>query len=441
MAENLELEKTLKVDGQEYNINAVQADKVANKLTLKPMNLDGTVSAEGSGKWTIFDGSSAQSLNIVPAAGGQFEGKIRVPDLATAVNDKDVLNYKDIVSKVVDRLLNTSAMATWTGNELSFTDTETPAVHGICVVLGNESDVASFANQNHISKWIPNYLYICKDTGNIFLGKAESTEINLLSGITKDKTITPRNIEVAAGQWITNNAYGLDMANSDVINLNGLFFADYANQYNEGINFIRTYDEEATNSDIKDPEKAAELVVDRVYARDGKLCFEPNRKVNEDLLENPFEVYHSGIDKTPALGANYVINQHITDYEDDTPADETKIVFKYASPTTEKGALYTRKLSNLWAYLVAKIRNAFGFNNNNVLTVANGGTGQTNLTNVVVGRANTSDNIKVWKLSSVDKYNDINAWSIFNNGVSCITVCSDAPKDTYGNNGDIWIKI
>lgn len=333
MAENLELEKTLKVDGQEYNINAVQADKVANKLTLKPMNLDGTVSAEGSGKWTIFDGSSAQSLNIVPAAGGQFEGKIRVPDLVTAVNDKDVLNYKDIVSKVVDRLLNTSAMATWNDNKLSFTDTNTPAIHGICVVLGNELDllgkevsvedptsVIGFSKINNdnwlkatsenpptpMPKWLQNYLYICKDTGNLYFGSAKCPEATLLYG----KIIKPQGIEVAVNQWITKGEYGLDLANSDVINLNGLFFSDYANLNNEGLNFVQKHPDEHTvdHTTIKDPEKAAEIIYDRVYARNGKFYFTPNCKINNDVQKaivdengkplyedpKPFEVYHSG---------------------------------------------------------------------------------------------------------------------------------------------------
>lgn len=315
--ENLELEKTLQVNGQTYNINAVEADKVANKLAINRIAL-GTKDNKTTTPVTDFDGSAAKSVTIVPAnEGGRFAKRITVPHVEDSTLKDDgetVLNYTDIVGKVVDRLLNTSAMATWNGNKLSFTDTETPAVHGICVVLGDEANVGDFANENYSSKRIPNYLYICKDTGNIYLGSADSTETKILSGITANEVLTPKRIEVAANQWVTKatdgeSDFGLDMANSDLINLNGLFFSDYANLNNEGLNFIQTLNTQAKTSDIRDPGIAATLVYDRVYARDGKFYFTPNCKirneVQEDIVDengdpvytdpNPFEVYHSGL--------------------------------------------------------------------------------------------------------------------------------------------------
>lgn len=414
--EIFELDKTLQVDGKTYNINAVQADKVVNSLNIYKSNLN-----KKATKLIEFDGSTAKSIDLVPASGGSFAGRITVPPVSDTTLKSDgetVLNYNDIVGKVVDRLLNTSAMATWDNNKLTFTDTETPAVHGICVVLGDEANVGDFANQNHTSKWIPNYLYICKDTGNIFLGKAESTETNLLSGITKDKTITPRNIEVAAGQWITNNAYGLDMANSDVINLNGLFFADYANQYNEGINFIRDYNKDANNSDIKDPEKVTEIIVDRVYARDGKLCFEPNRKVNEDLLEAPYEVYHSGMDTTIPV-ANGGTGQ--SDLANVTVGKATRLETPCDIQT------------NLASTTAAGFDGTTAINPGvtGTLPVANGGTGQTSLDNVTVGQ---SKKIKV----SYKKDTSTNATDKYIN-ITIAPSASYTNGPTGGSDGDIMI--
>lgn len=445
MADNnvLELEKTLQVDGQTYNINAVQADKVANKLFINKIKLGDKDKTTADTSVIEFDGSSQKTLGIVPADGGRFSGRITVPPVSDTTLRSDgetVLNYKDIVSKVVDRLLNTSAMATWNNDELTFTDTETPAVHGICVVLGTEPDAANFAESNNenwnlatsenppssVPKWLPNFLYICEDTGNIYLGKAESTETRLLSDITKEEIITPKSIEVAANQWITENSYGLDMANSDVINLNGLFFADYANLNNEGLNFVQKQpkEHEIDNSTIKDPDKAAEIIYDRVYARQGKFYFVPNCTIRDDQQRAPFEVYHSGTIIPITNGGTGADNSRKAEYNinsdmelfnsgDDIPDDYTQIVFKYKVPTAEKGALYTRHVTQLWTYIAKKIRTVFGFNDNNVLKVANGGTGQKNLNDVTVGKADKVKirsgyyNSKTKKFSANTYHNDI----------------------------------
>lgn len=476
MADNnvLELEKTLQVDGQTYNINAVQADKVVNPLNIYKSNLN-----KKATKLIEFDGSAAKNIELVPASGGSFAGRITVPPVSDTTLKSDgetVLNYNDIVGKVVDRLLNTSAMATWDNNELTFTAAETPAVHGICVVLGNESDVSSFAESNNknwtdatsetppslTTKWLPNYLYICRDSGDIYLGSADSTEAKLLSDITNDEVLTPKRIQVKENQWVTHASegesnYGLDMANSDLINLNGLFFSDYANLNNEGLNFVQKHPNEHAidHSTIKDPSKAAEIVYDRVYARDGKFYFIPNCKIRNEVQEakvdesgnpvytdpNPFEVYHSGIldHASSSLDANLASNKYISSYAD-VPEDNAQIVFKYASPDetrdktgvyTGKGALYTRELRYLWNYLVTKIRTVFGFSNNNVLKAANGGTGQTDLDKVTIGQAKK---IKV----SYKKDTATAATDVYSN----ITIAPSASYPngpTGGANGDIMI--
>ena len=131
-----------------------------------------------------YDGSDKKELLIVPARGGRFTGRITVPSVKDDIIRNDgqtVLNYTDIITKVVDKLINTSTMAIWdsTTSELTFTD-NSGSINGLCVVLGLDSELGLFATTNQINKttypnkWLPNFLYIGTDTGNIYLGKTES---------------------------------------------------------------------------------------------------------------------------------------------------------------------------------------------------------------------------------------------------------------------------
>lgn len=338
MADNLQLEKTLQVDGQAYDINAVQADKVANKLIINRIAL-GSKDNKTTTLVADFDGNTEKSIAIVPAdEGGRFAKRITVPPVSDATLSSDgetVLNYTDIVSKVIDRLLNTSAMATWNNNELSFTNTEKPAVHGICTVLGTETDVASFAETNNanwiaansenppdpISKWLPNYLYICSDTRNIYFGTASSTEAKQLAS-DENKALEPKYIRIAGKggiddkggyRWVIpksknpdknlpyvvyRNHYrdedgnilegddttvdgGLDLSNSDIVNVNGMWFAERADVAGEGLMFL--YRDKAkipfkldprltTEQGIEDIERTIDKW-DRLYANQGHLYF------------------------------------------------------------------------------------------------------------------------------------------------------------------------
>ena len=363
--EILELEKTLQVDEQTYNINAVKADKVANSLIVKNIGLTGQ---EKVTERITFDGSTEESISVVSAeTGGKFNRAIRVPSINSEagsdnlnnekIHDEAVLNYKDIVGKVVDRLLNTSAMATRDNNELTFTDTKTSEVYGICTVFGAETDVVNFAGTNNAnwnaansenppdssSKWLPNYLYICSDTGNIYFGTANSTEVTRLAdgenealepkyiriagkGGVNDKGgyrwVIPRPREASLDYAVYRNEYrdddgtihrdgddstvdgGLDLSNSDIVNVNGLWFAEHANAAGEGLMFL--YRDQAKIPFKLDPildgdTGRTEDVWDRFYAADGHLYFsvgETTKKItaaNDSPSANRHEVFHTGM--------------------------------------------------------------------------------------------------------------------------------------------------
>lgn len=195
----LELEKTLVVDDTTYNINAVHSDssdsaseanhaleadhainadeaekakKVNEKFTINKVGLINTTTVN-------YDGSVSQNIDIVPASGGKFSGNIAVRDLSNdelASNGELVLNYNSIVTKIVDKLINTSTMATWdnSSKKLIFVNSSA-AVNGLCVVKGNNSELTTFSAENNKAKWLPDYLFICTDTGNIYCGTSTST--------------------------------------------------------------------------------------------------------------------------------------------------------------------------------------------------------------------------------------------------------------------------
>ena len=303
------LDNIISINGEDelYEINAVEAEhateadlatraleaeKVQASLTVNKTNLDGTTAKNPVAE---YNGKEAKTITIVPAdQGGKFNREIRVPNNTGTFNNETVLNYNDIKNKVVDRLINVSSAATWDGTTLNFV-TEENSLRGISLVTGTEANLNSFASKNtEVSdKQLLAYLYICEDNGNLYYGTSASSNTLLLSTVNNQE-IMPKVVKVGENQWITGGKYGVDLANSDVINLNALFFTDYASQYNEGLNFVHAFDETNTVETILDKDKSAKLVYDRVYARDGKLCFEPNRILNEDLLPNPYEVYHSG---------------------------------------------------------------------------------------------------------------------------------------------------
>lgn len=220
-----ELEKTLVVNDNIYNINAVEADhsaesdhtleadhsleadhavnadkavKVNKKLTINKVGHTSTTEVS-------FDGSADRTVNIVPAEGGKFTGRIAVPSVSDSTlkaNGETVINYNDMVTRVVNKLINTSTMATWdaTAKKLIFINDST-AVNGLCVVKGLDSTLVSFSKANASSKWLPDYLFICTDSGNIYLGSETSSDVlRLAATVAKLDTICSITTNLASSK-------------------------------------------------------------------------------------------------------------------------------------------------------------------------------------------------------------------------------------------------
>ena len=185
-------------ENAELTENAKVAEKVRHQLIINEAGLNDTVS-------TDFDGSSEKIINMVPTSGGKFTGNIAVPDIPTETiveNGELVLNYNDIVAKIINKLINTSTMATWSSEpgELVFLNAA-PAINGLCVVKGIESELVDFVTANSASKWLPDYIYICTDTSNLYLGTSNTTEfIRLAATAYKLDTICNITTDLSSDQ-------------------------------------------------------------------------------------------------------------------------------------------------------------------------------------------------------------------------------------------------
>jgi urease beta subunit len=203
-----ELEKTIIVNDNVYNVNAVEADhsvesdhtieaehsieanhainadnalKVGKNLTINKVGHTSTTAVS-------FNGSADRTVNIVPAEGGKFTGRIAVPNVSDGTlkaNGETVINYNDMVTRVVDKLINASTVATWdnTNKKLVFTS-NSDAIKGLCIVKGLQNTLSSFSTANVKSKWLPDYLFVCADSGNIYLGSDDSATVLRLAATT-----------------------------------------------------------------------------------------------------------------------------------------------------------------------------------------------------------------------------------------------------------------
>lgn len=203
--EALDLDKTILVDGQPYNVNAVTADKVVNTLNINSSNSD------ESGQ---FDGSAPTTINVMSPSGGAFTGPITVPSHTSEFIDTDVLNFTDTVNVLLANIKNNAVVYNWENNNLDISLTDN-AINSISIVSGGESDVDSFHTFNNLryqqyleasasgatleelkdAFYLPVYLYIGTKDNLVYCGiagteKANLLNINTASVVAKANTLT-----------------------------------------------------------------------------------------------------------------------------------------------------------------------------------------------------------------------------------------------------------
>lgn len=107
-------------------------------------------------------------------------------------------------------------------------------------------------------------------------GTGATTASGAASNLISGQVISPGAVNVGSNRYYTSDSYGIDMNNSDMIGINGLYFQDAADTAGEGINFYRS----ATTWD-------------RLYAYGGVLYFAPNQ-ATATHPGTRYTVYHSG---------------------------------------------------------------------------------------------------------------------------------------------------
>lgn len=107
-------------------------------------------------------------------------------------------------------------------------------------------------------------------------GTGATTAAGAATNIVGGQDITPRSISVTGNRYYIDDLYGLNMQNSDVVGVNGIYFGDAVDSQGEGLNFYRS----ATTWD-------------RLYSYAGTLYYSPN-VATDTHPGTRYTVYHSG---------------------------------------------------------------------------------------------------------------------------------------------------
>lgn len=100
-------------------------------------------------------------------------------------------------------------------------------------------------------------------------------------------------------------------------------------------------------------------------------------------------VANGGTGKTTVKAAQNALLANINTVSTDV-GDDSFFVGYYQSPSDATGALYKRVSSDIWNWIVSKIRSTFGFSSSNVLPVSHGGTGLTKAPSMLVNLESAS---------------------------------------------------
>lgn len=201
--EILKLTNTLKVENQEYEINAVHsesavsadrattaetanvANSVSNALEINASTITGPIKPAPS-----YDGSTPQTLNYVPSSGGKFTGPILVDntdmnsifetnDLSSTEKQLAVLNAGQITNRIAE--LTGFPLFTWDGSVLECqTMPDGDVVQKVSLVVGT---TANFSKLHGNAAEPKAYLYLCTDDKfNIYLKIGANEAIKLAIG-------------------------------------------------------------------------------------------------------------------------------------------------------------------------------------------------------------------------------------------------------------------
>lgn len=189
------LDSQVNINGTLYDVQAAEANKVKVPLTIKE------ITAEDSETTSAYDGSETRTISVVSAEnGGFFKGPIKTAHVENPGADH-ILNYGDVTAAV--QLLTGSGWYSYIGAAFA-PITKNGANQYLGIVCGDNSLVNNFGAANALHKYLPVYLYLSTDTGNLYYGtELSSTPVqivnnaNNLTGSGTTPTYTAETIKAA----------------------------------------------------------------------------------------------------------------------------------------------------------------------------------------------------------------------------------------------------
>lgn len=107
-------------------------------------------------------------------------------------------------------------------------------------------------------------------------GTGATTAAGAVANIVNGRGISPQYIITTGNRYWIDDVYGMNLQNSDIIGINGLYFQDAVDSQGEGINFYRS-----------------STTWDRLYSYAGTLYYAPN-VATDTHPGTRYTVYHSG---------------------------------------------------------------------------------------------------------------------------------------------------
>ena len=275
MSEFKNLQNTIKVNGEDFNINAVHSDsasKVDNKLTIEQKG------NSVQGRKTIeFDGTAQKSVSVVPSEGGTFSGPVFIENIALEnAQPNQVLTYTNI-EHLTEQLTGFSCYS-WDGTSLSPKNQSNEPLGKASLVIGpaNYIDLLqTYMNNNQIegtptyclylSSTSPYSIYLCSKKETIQLVRTTEKLISAINPIewTADSINDKFNALISADRAINTDLANLELlvnaisgnASSDNVAINLIEIKNKLEQNETKIeNIINGTDgtvvEHATNADF-----------------------------------------------------------------------------------------------------------------------------------------------------------------------------------------------
>ena len=430
---NRELTNTLVVDDKTYNINAVQANKVANSLTITDCSDNSDI---------VFDGSTAKSISVMTPDGGHFTGRITI-DQNNDIKDNDILNCKDIRETILANIEAVNKSIIYLFDEENIDQLEQNlvdnALTSISIVRGKEESVETFAGYNNDKYnsgelYLSVYLYISSDTNRVYYGQANEDTAYLLdinSATKANSLVESHTIQTNLGSDVAQGFNGTEDITPGVT---GVLKIEHGGT---GANNIT---------------EAVENIVDKQVIKPKSIVIGgPNNSQNGNAV---IAANTCGIDlqNSDIIGANAIVFTDLCDsahegilFLQNAAQENYQSYREYFNKTALYDRLYSQNGRLCFIPYDSKVN--MPDDNGNIphpdpnnyqvyhdhmtkpIPIDKGGTGSTKLDDVTVGTAKSINSSVTYKVASTTK-NETKP--------SKITISCNAPSG--GNDGDIWIK-